>query len=230
MYMEEIWKDVRDYEGYYQVSNWGRVRSIDRVVTKSNGVEQSRRGRIKKQWKNKDGYLTVKLSKDHIDYRAPVHELVAQSFIEYHKYGDNDGLEINHKDTNRENNRVDNLEWVTHQENVQYSASLGHYKHFGADNPNYGNHKLKDRFREHPELLASQARKGKQNGRCVPINAEHIKTHKIIRFDYLREAANYFKENNLTTKPNTTIKTIVNTIKRHIKNNKPYFDYKLTYA
>lgn len=123
----EIWKDVKDYEGYYQVSNLGRFRSLDRDIVKSNGIIQPKRGQIIEgnYIGTHDGYIDVKLCKGNKSITRKLHRLVAMTFMPLDNY---DGMEVNHKDYNRINNRVDNLEWTTHIENIRHSSSAGRYK------------------------------------------------------------------------------------------------------
>ena len=106
--MEEIWKDIDGYEGYYQVSNLGRVKSLN-----------YRRKRVEEQIKtllNNHGYLCVNLYKDKIVNKRQVHQLVAEAFLNHKSCGHN--LVVNHKDFNRQNNQVDNLEITTNRENT----------------------------------------------------------------------------------------------------------------
>ena len=105
--MKEIWKDKKDYEGHYQVSNCGRVKSF------RFGKE-----RILKLIKYKCGYLYVNLYKNNIKKEYLVHRLVAEAFID-----NTDNLPcVNHKDENKLNNNVDNLEWCTHEYNINYGT------------------------------------------------------------------------------------------------------------
>lgn len=96
----------------------GRVRSLDRIVLNTRCVEQLRKGCVMKPSTDKDGYKCVRLSKDgkHKNYR--VHRLVAQAFIP----NPNDYPLINHKDENRSNNEVYNLEWCSHSHNINYGT------------------------------------------------------------------------------------------------------------
>lgn len=112
--MEEIWKDIKDYEGLYQVSNLGRVRSLPRKGTYKDI-------HILKLGKNHKGYLQVKLSKDSVLKCKSIHRLVAEVFIP----NPDNKPQVNHKDTNKENNCVNNLEWVTNLENMQHSWKMG---------------------------------------------------------------------------------------------------------
>lgn len=135
--MSEIWKDIKGYEGFYQVSNLGNVRSVDRVVKHPRYGERKEKGRLLKPRKvSKNGrYLTVLLCKNGKQVNHRVHRLVAEAFIpnEYNK------REVNHIDGNRENNRADNLEWVTREENMRHAFNTGLAKretYIEANRPN----------------------------------------------------------------------------------------------
>lgn len=122
--MEEIWKDIKGYEGLYQVSNLGRVRSLDHY--RENGTsEYIQKGRVLKQATIKrNGYCYVTLSKKGKLRKFRVHRLVAIAFIpntENKPY-------INHLNAIRADNRVQNLEWCTQSENVKYSYNIGNSK------------------------------------------------------------------------------------------------------
>lgn len=114
---KEIWKDIPGYEGFYQVSNIGRVRSLDRVTKKWDG-ERLSKGIIMKQAANIKGYLFVQLFKDGVGKIKTVHRLVAEAFLP------NDGRlpQINHKDENKRNNCVENLEWCDGLYNARYGT------------------------------------------------------------------------------------------------------------
>ena len=119
----EIWKDVKGYEGFYQVSNEGRVRSLDRYVNNSRTGEQSvlRKGKVKKQSKHHGGYLIVEFNRDGKMCTKLVHRLVAEAFCER---ASEDLTDVNHKDENKENNRAENLEWCTKHYNVTYGTRV----------------------------------------------------------------------------------------------------------
>lgn len=109
---KEIWKPIKGYEELYQVSNLGRVKRFDRKVITKNGVVKPIKAREMKQSKSM-GYAYVCLTKDGITKHFRVHRLVAQTFIPNPENKE----QVNHKDGNKLNNNVNNLEWCTNQEN-----------------------------------------------------------------------------------------------------------------
>lgn len=114
--MEEIWKDIKGYEGLYQISNFGRVKSLNHL--KRLGAKTIlHKGKILKQQIIKtNGYFSVALSKKSKVKRYLVHRLVAQAFVENLK---NYNV-INHKDENKLNNNATNLEWCSYNYNNNY--------------------------------------------------------------------------------------------------------------
>ena len=112
--MEEVWKDVVEYEGLYQVSNLGRIKSLKRINSYGRTVSE----KILKPHPNiKSGYLCVNLYKNDKSTIMPIHRLVAITFIP-----NPDNLpQVGHKDETRTNNNVDNLEWVTNKETANTS-------------------------------------------------------------------------------------------------------------
>lgn len=103
--MEEVWKDIKGYEGYYKISNHGNVFSI-----RANKI-------MTPEIMNRGGYLRIGLHINGKKERIMVHRLVMYTFIEYRPYPE---FEVNHKDMNTKNNRLDNLEWVTNLENAKH--------------------------------------------------------------------------------------------------------------
>ena len=109
--MKEIWKPVRNYEGLYEVSNLGRVKSLN--------YNRTGKERIMKGLDNGHGYLFVQLCKDGKVENCRINRLVAMAFLP-----NPDNLpEVNHKDKIRTNNKVENLEWCTTKYNVEYSLA-----------------------------------------------------------------------------------------------------------
>ena len=118
--MDEIWKDIKDYEGLYQVSNWGRVKSFDTYKKGKNGSIRFYKGKILKLKTNKDGYSQIGLWKNGKRKYFLVHRLVAEAFI-----SNTDNLPcVNHKDENKQNNVVSNLEWCSAQYNNTYGTRI----------------------------------------------------------------------------------------------------------
>lgn len=117
----EIWKDIKGFEGLYQVSNEGRVKSLDHIIVCNNGkgiATKLTKGKIKKFTEWTKGYKRVTLSKDGIEKQYSVHRLVAEAFID-NPYN----LPcVNHKDENPSNNVWTNLEWCTHKYNMNYGT------------------------------------------------------------------------------------------------------------
>ena len=120
--MQEEWRDIKGFEGYYQVSNLGRVRSVDRVIINTGNKGENKRshykGKILRQAHRNKGYLGVILTKNSKQHSFSVHRLVAQAFIPNIK----NLPQINHKDENKENNSVDNLEWCDCKYNINYGS------------------------------------------------------------------------------------------------------------
>lgn len=113
----EVWKDVVGYEGLYQVSNLGRVKSLERNVEKSNKKSMFVCSRILRPFTNKK-YQYSTLSKNGKESNNKIHRLVAYAFIK----NPNNYTQINHKDENTLNNCVDNLEWCTNSYNRYYGT------------------------------------------------------------------------------------------------------------
>ena len=118
--MVEIWKDVPGYEGIYVVSSFGRVRSLQRTRKGSYGSIMVVNERILNHKIDKDGYHIVTLSKEGKTKCIGVHRLVAQAFLP-----NPDNLpQINHKNEDKSNNFVDNLEWCTVKYNNTYGTRI----------------------------------------------------------------------------------------------------------
>lgn len=116
--MEEIWRNVKGYEELYQVSNYGQIRSVDRFVGyRYKGKQRIYKGRLLKQVE-RNGYLSVSLSKGNIIKQKSIHRLVAETFL---PNPSNLPL-VNHIDENKKNNMVSNLEWCSCAYNTNYGS------------------------------------------------------------------------------------------------------------
>jgi hypothetical protein len=118
----EIWRDIEEFDGY-QVSNKGRVRSKDRIIEyERNGQTRTMRkkGKIKTQYRLQ-GYPAVALYKSDTQYNRRVHHLVLKAFDRQPKEDE----QCNHINGDKEDNRIENLEWVTRQENIDHAVRTG---------------------------------------------------------------------------------------------------------
>jgi hypothetical protein len=114
----EIWKDVVGYEGLYEVSNFGRVRSLDHI----DNLDRLIKGKLLSLTLNQKGYVQVSLSKRGKVKKYEVHRLVALTFLDNpEKLSD-----VNHKDGSRTNNYVENLEWCSRSYNINYAIDMFH--------------------------------------------------------------------------------------------------------
>ena len=118
MEIQELWKDIQGYEGLYQISNLGRVKSLERIIVTNNGITKKISEKILKPYIKGTGYYNIVLRKDSKTKCYFVHRLVANEFIP-----NPDNLpQVNHKDENKLNNNVDNLEWCTSKYNNNYGT------------------------------------------------------------------------------------------------------------
>lgn len=134
--MTEVWKPIPEYEGLYEVSNMGRVRSLFRYK------------KILKPSPNWNGYATVELWKDHKRKRITIHRLVATCFCE----NPENKPFVNHLDETKTNNRADNLEWVTHIENCNYGTAIARR----LEHTDYRNRRYSVEARERQLLAVSK--------------------------------------------------------------------------
>ena len=162
----EIWKDIKGYEGLYQVSNLGNVRSLDRKTKQSNGRVVMTRGKLLKLLPNSKGYLRVQLKADGVGRYCFVHRLVALHFVDNPCESINNI--VNHLDCNFLNNSADNLEWTTHLGNVRHAIERG-------------------RTHRTDEWLQHLRESNEKNGRSVV--GTNIKTGETIYFVCLNDCA-----------------------------------------
>ena len=117
---KEIWKDINSYEGFYQISNLGNVKSLQRMAKNKDG-QRIVKERILSPTKAGNGYLTVMLYSKKIPERKIIHRLIALNFIP----NPNNKPQVNHINGIRTDNRIDNLEWCTAKENINHAFKIG---------------------------------------------------------------------------------------------------------
>lgn len=116
--INEMWKQIPGYEGYYEISNFGKIRSVDRYVKNRGGAALKRGKELAVSLKG--DYYQICLYKNNIGKWFLVHRLVAMAFLP-----NTNGLpQVNHKDENTKNNRVDNLEWCDSSYNHNYGTRI----------------------------------------------------------------------------------------------------------
>lgn len=118
--MLEIWKDIKGYEGLYQISNFGRIKSLPKKRINGTNFYIQKEKILKLQLKTKR-YLGINLTKNKMHKNFLVHRLVAEAFID-NPY---DLPQVNHKDCNKLNNNINNLEWCTQEENLNHALRNG---------------------------------------------------------------------------------------------------------
>jgi len=118
--MEE-WRSINNYKGLYEVSSYGKVRSINRISATIKGVIKKLKGKDLQLIIHQNGYYTCELSFAGKRKRFFVHHLVANAFLIKLKYK----VEINHKNGIKNDNNIKNLEWITHSENIKHAYNTG---------------------------------------------------------------------------------------------------------
>ena len=127
---KEIWKDIPNYEGYYQVSNLGRIKSLERYIKHAYGGLSLKKERILKPGVNSRGYLSFNLLKNGSSKNVTVHSIVAIAFLNHKPDGHK--LVVDHIDNDKLNNRLDNLQIITNRENCNKDRNRGLSKYIGV--------------------------------------------------------------------------------------------------
>ena len=190
--MQEIWKDIKDYEGLYQVSNLGRVKSLKKTIIRNNNYKQTFKEKILKPGLAKNGYLTVMLFKNKKGKTHTIHSLVAKTFL-----NNGDGYRcVNHIDGNKTNNKVENLEFCTYSHNIKEAYRLGLKKAYWLYKKGKDNHSSKKVLQYDKNMnliktwdsLMDTQRIGKYNYRCVSnCCLDKQKQHKGYIWRYINE-------------------------------------------
>ena len=181
----EVWKDVKGYEGYYQVSNLGNVRSLDRIILCKNGSERFTVGKSLKPQMDYQGYLRVGLNFCGKFKTHRVHRLVALNFLDEKENKD----QVNHVNGVKNDNRVTNLEWVTGSENIKHAIKTGLIKDTFIKNSNKGNLNPNSKLDEEDVKLIRQLRKDgyklKELSDIFKVSVVHLS--RICNYKYWKE-------------------------------------------
>lgn len=164
--MREKWVDIQDYKGYYKVSNYGRIKSVERHVNHYVAKRKIIRSRILKAALMSDGYPGVSLTKKNNPVSKLIHIIVAKHFIK-------NPLklpQVNHKDGDKQNNNYKNLEWVTSSQNAIHAYSI----------------KLR---KKRPPPSKQELHRLKQGMKSKAITLIHVKTGKISTYKSISEAS-----------------------------------------
>lgn len=191
--MTTIWKKVRGYE-YYEISNTGKIRSLPRPMKRKNYMSgkvfyYSSREKILKPFLNQCGYPEVGLCKNGKSKKALVHRLLAEAFIP----NPENKKQVNHKDGDKQNNKLENLEWVTPSENGLHAYKNGlskawHKGKTGSHTPSYRKTIQKDcrgNVIKVWDCALDAVREGGFDSGCISKCAKGIsKTHKGYIWEY----------------------------------------------
>jgi len=176
-------------------------------------------GTLRNRYYNDDGYAVCSMKIPNVGWQGvSIARLVATAYIP----NPHNLPEVNHKDYDRANANVENLEWITHADNVKYSV-CNRPDYSGENNPNFGNRKLSKIYAKNKQYaIEKQGRPGVQNGRCVKIKL--FKDGKLVKiFDYIGLCCEYLRDVAKVT--NSAIDTIRSKINQCEKENKPYKGY-----
>ena len=198
--MKEIWKDIEEYEGYYQVSNLGRIKSLSREKIMPNGTLCFTKERILSLNKNRNGYMSVSLYKNNKRETFRIHRLVAIAFIP----NPNNLTDVNHKDENKENNCVDNLEWCDKSYNNRYGTKIERQ----SDTRSYPiyQYDLKGNLVKEWISTSRASKEGGFNYNCIKLCLYgKNKTHKGYFWSREKHENGYFKDKLDTIKNKTCI-------------------------
>jgi hypothetical protein len=169
---KEIWKYIPGYEDYYKVSTYGRVKSMSRLIIRSNGWPIPIKSKILKPIFNKHGYTVTTLCKDGVCSKYLTHTLVAMAFLKK----DKEKYVIDHIDNNKSNNKLTNLQYISHRENCSKDVKNKTSKYRGV-------HWAKQRNKWRASI--------KHNGKCIYLG------YFLDEYDAYLAYNKYLEDNNI---------------------------------
>jgi hypothetical protein len=172
----ETFKDIPGLVGFYQASNLGRIRSVDRIVLQRNNSTQKKKGKILSPATSYLGYSICALSIENKLKSYPVHRLVALAFL---GLPDKNNKEINHKDGIKSNNCIDNLEWSNRIKNINHAVKNGLIKYKNGEN--HHNSKLSNEQRGEIIKLRKEGLTLIQLSKLFPVSIGHL--CKLAKYD-----------------------------------------------
>ncbi|MDK7147208.1 NUMOD4 motif-containing HNH endonuclease [Corynebacterium kroppenstedtii] len=168
---KERWRPVVDYEGIYEVSDQGRVRSLDRIITQHDGMKRPMRGRILRQQVRDDGHTQVVMKYMGVAATRKVHRLVAMAFLGPCP----EGMEVCHNNGNPADNRLSNLRYGTRSENMYDRVKHG-------DHPLAAKKKcIRGHLLDHPNLVPSYVIQGQRNCLACSRARARVRYHPELR-------------------------------------------------
>ena len=179
----EIWRDIEGFEGRYQVSNMGRIKSLERVDSLGRRVNE----RILSPGKDGKGYLFVILCKGGERKRYFIHRLCLMTF---NPHPDMENLQVNHIDENKTNNHLSNLEWTTCKENINHGTRndrVAEMNTNGKKSIPIVQLTIEGKFIKAWKSSRDAERGGFTNSSIIACCKGKLKTHKGFRWMYLSE-------------------------------------------
>ena len=180
---KEVWKDIQGYKGLYKVSNLGRVKHLPYEYM-FNNTKIIKKEHMLKPYRNNCGYMLVSLSNHRRTKQFFIHRLVASAFIP----NPNNLPEVNHKDEDKTNNKVDNLEWCTRKYNMNYGTRIERALKTRKDN--YSNRLIKE-YKTPKAKKKEEKVLAKKNKKVI---MRDIYGYKLREFNTLKEATFYLNK------------------------------------
>lgn len=183
-YANEQWKPINGWEGFYEVSDHGRVRSVDRVIPHARSGQLRLRGKIIVQGTDEGGHMFARLCRNGTAKQMYVHRLVLEAFVGPCP----DGMEGLHWDDDQKNNHVSNLRWGTRSDNLRDSVRNGRHNHSKKTHCRRG-HSLKD-----PNLVPSVLKEGRRSCLACQRTHSYLRPHPEMKPNFKTISDQYYEK------------------------------------